>query len=179
MQKRCNLDGIMVPDGGYAGDNLVASHCPGKWWGEIKMASTTTKVGAWAAIGTALLVHLSGGLRDLEEHITPVLLDTSFNLFHLDTAGLAAAEGALVEASKGSEDDKVAYGAACAVLNSGLQTTPQNQDLVSRINNQISWVPNNPIGNALVETQVKNLASKIQGATEPGAMGQLYRRACL
>lgn len=132
------------------------------------------KIGV-GAICAALAVHISGALRDAEETISPHLVALSFNVFQEDSTSFVVAKSAIVDAINGDEPEKIAADAACAFLSSDLDTTPGHQELVFSID---ANVPAQYQSNFLVQDAVSSLAEKIQGATQGGSAGHLYREAC-
>jgi hypothetical protein len=150
--------------------------------GGIYMSNMKAKIAGVVAVGAVALAHISGGLRDIEEHVSPTMATWSFdwlkegNPILEHSLAYAVAEGALSEAFAGSKDDKIAAGAACQFLDTGIEGTQDNQQLVASINQH---VPPEDRNNFLVKEEVSNLADKFQGLTMPGSFGYLYRRVCL
>jgi len=136
--------------------------------------SKTQKVG----IGFAglVLVHTSGLIAGVEHEVSPGVARASLNLFHLlPEADWKAAGAALQEAAKGSDADRVAAKAACAYLSATSAGSPRRDALVLEINNQ---VPPEYRGVPGLQAAIGTLATKLAGATEPGAYGHIYRSAC-
>jgi hypothetical protein len=136
--------------------------------------SSTQKVG----IGFAglVLAHGSGLLAGIEHGMSPGVARTSLNLFHwLPESGWKASAASVQEAAKGSSGDRVAAKATCAFLTVTSRDLSTQDAIVDQINNE---VPPEYFATPGLQPAIDGLATRLAGASEPGAYGHIYRKAC-
>jgi hypothetical protein len=139
------------------------------------MSGSGLKTGA-VGLAIAAAFHVSGALAGIEHSVSPGVARTSLNLFRLyPEGGWQAASKAVQEAAKGSDGERIAARAACAYLNVANSGTERQEGISQRI---YAYVPIEYRAYPGVDAAVGSLATKLSGATEPGAAGQVYRRAC-
>jgi hypothetical protein len=127
---------------------------------------------AVAAVGLIAL-HFVGVLYDWEENHWSTVAKFSFDLVDHSTSTDIAAH-AVINAFQSDDVDRVAAKAVCEYLKSTQQPTTYYQFLVMDIEAEVPPALNI----TAVQGEIRGLAGKIQGVTQGGAKGHLYREAC-
>jgi hypothetical protein len=130
----------------------------------------------WIVVGVAaVVVHLSGVIAGLEHDVSPGLAHTSLDLFHEIQPEWLAGVTAVKELARGTGEDKIAARAACTYL-STVNSTSLDQEVNKA--NILAQVPLEARSLPGVQAAVGSLATKLTGASQPGAAGHIYREAC-